>query len=108
MRLVVTEKPSVADDLAKVMAPQARRAEVYLEGKTYTWTWALGHLVELCPPETYQPALKGRWDLGLPPVLPNAFRLQPREGRSGQLNTIKGTTGQGGVRRGRDRRRPRG
>lgn len=89
MRLVIAEKPSVAADLARVMDPGARRAEGFLEGRAYTWTWALGHLVELCPPEAYEPDLKGKWDLGLLPVIPEHFTLQPREGRSGQLGVIK-------------------
>lgn len=58
MRLVIAEKPSVAQDLARVVDPAARRAEGYLEGQQYTWTWALGHLVELAPPEHYAPDLK--------------------------------------------------
>ena len=89
MRLVIAEKPSVAADLARVMDPGAQRREGCLEGRAYTWTWALGHLVELAPPEAYQPSLKARWRLELLPVIPDAFRLQPREGRSGQLNVIK-------------------
>ena len=89
MRLVIAEKPSVAQDLARVMDPGARRAEGYLEGRAYTWTWALGHLVELCPPEHYQPSLTGKWTLEALPVLPEHHTLQPREGRSQQLGVIK-------------------
>ena len=68
MRLVIAEKPSVAADLARVRDPYATRREGFMEGKTFTWTWALGHLVELAPPEAYQPDLKGKWDLGLLPI----------------------------------------
>ena len=78
MRLVIAEKPSVAVDLARVMDPGARRAEGYLEGRAYTWTWALGHLAELAPPEHYAPALAGRWRLELLPVVPERFALRAR------------------------------
>ena len=89
MRLVLAEKPSVAADLARVMDPGATRREGYLEGRQCTWTWALGHLAELAPPEAYQPALKGRWEIGWLPVIPDRFDLQPREGRAQQLGVIR-------------------
>ncbi len=89
MRLVIAEKPSVAVDLAKVMDPTAKRGDGCVVGQYATWTWALGHLVELAPPEHYQPALKGKWDLGLLPILPEHYALQPREGRSQQLGVIQ-------------------
>ena len=89
MRLVIAEKPSVAIDLAKVMDPGTRRAEGHLAGKYATWTWALGHLVELRPPEAYRPELQGRWRLDLLPVVPEHPGLQPRAGRSDQLGVIR-------------------
>ncbi len=89
MRLVISEKPSVAADLARVMDPTAKRGEGCLTGQYATWTWALGHLVELCPPEHYAPDLKGRWNLALLPVLPEHHKLQPREGRAQQLGVIQ-------------------
>ncbi len=90
VRLVLAEKPSVAMDLARVMDPGARRAEGRLDGRQFTWTWALGHLVELAPPEHYRPDLKGRWRLDRLPVLPDRFVLRPREGRTAQLQVIRG------------------
>src|SRR5579875_1267412 len=88
MRLVLTEKPSVARDLARVMDTGAQRREGYIEGR-YTWTWALGHLAELEPPEHYVPDLAGKWRLELLPVVPERFDLRPREGRGGQLNVVR-------------------
>ena len=90
LRLVVAEKPSVAADLARVIDPGAARRQGWLQGRLYTWTWALGHMAELAPPESYQPALKGRWRLELLPVLPEAFAIQAREGRTAQLEVIRG------------------
>ena len=89
MRLVISEKPSVAADLARVMDPTAKRAEGCIQGQYATWTWALGHLVELCPPEHYQPSLTGKWTLEALPVLPEHHELRAREGRAGQLAVIK-------------------
>ena len=89
MRLVIAEKPSVAADLARVVDPGGSRRQGWIEGRRFHWTWALGHMAELAPPESYQPALKGRWRLELLPVVPDSFRLQPREGRKDQLNVIR-------------------
>lgn len=89
MHLVLAEKPSVARDLAKVIDPGARRGDGCLEGRRYTWTWAVGHLAELAPPEHYQPDLKGRWRLDLLPVLPARWVLQPRAGRTDQLAVVR-------------------
>ena len=94
MRLVIAEKPSVAADLAKVMDPGARRSQGCMDGRYATWTWALGHLVELRPPESYRPELKGRWRLECLPVIPERHGLQPREGRSEQLETIRRLIGE--------------
>ncbi len=90
MRLVLSEKPSVAVDLARVMDPGARRSQGCIEGRFATWTWALGHLVELLPPEAYRPELQGRWRLELLPVLPERFGLRPRAERSDHLEVVRG------------------
>ncbi len=89
MRLVLAEKPSVARDLAQIMDPGAKRGEGHLRGGTAAWTWALGHLAELAPPESYEPRLKGHWTLTALPVLPEQWRLRPREGRQDQLAVIR-------------------
>jgi len=94
VRLVLSEKPSVAADLARVMDPGAKRAGGQIVGRYATWTWALGHLVELLPPEAYRPELQGRWRLDLLPVLPDRFGLRPRGERTDQLEIIRGLLGQ--------------
>jgi hypothetical protein len=43
VRLVMAEKPSVAQDLARVMDPGAKSAERYIEGRCATWTWGAAH-----------------------------------------------------------------
>lgn len=90
VRLVITEKPSVARDLARVMDPGARPGKGCIEG-TYVWSWALGHLGELAPPESYEPGLRGRWSLGLLPVIPGTWEVRPRNGTAvrGQLAVLR-------------------
>ena len=51
-KLVLAEKPSVAQALSKVLGA-TRRGDGYLEGNGYVVSWCVGHLVELAPPEVY-------------------------------------------------------
>ena len=87
MIVVVAEKPSVARDLAKVLGARTK-AEGYLEGQDIRVTWCIGHLLELAPPERYDPAWK-RWSTDTLPMLPERFLLDPRKGAHGQLAVLK-------------------
>lgn len=61
MKLVIAEKPSVAQSLARVIGADKRR-NGYLEGGGYLVSWCVGHLVELSAPERYDDALpNGVW-----------------------------------------------
>ena len=48
MKLVLAEKPSVAQSIAKVLGA-TKREDGYLEGNGYVVSWCVGHLVELAP-----------------------------------------------------------
>ncbi|MGC8777930.1 MAG: DNA topoisomerase 3, partial [Candidatus Caldatribacteriaceae bacterium] len=86
-KLVITEKPSVAHDIAKALGQFADRKE-YLEGEEYLITWALGHLVTLAEPEDYDKKLKS-WRLSLLPIIPEEFKLKPIEGAEKRLAVIQ-------------------
>lgn len=85
--VVVAEKPSVARDLAKVLGARSK-SDGYLEGRDIRVTWCVGHLLELAPPERYDPSWK-RWSYDTLPMLPERFLLDPRKGASGQLAVLK-------------------
>lgn len=51
-KLVLAEKPSVAQSIAKVLGAN-KRCDGYLEGNGYIVSWCVGHLVELAAPEVY-------------------------------------------------------
>ena len=70
--LIVTEKPSVARTISKVLGATARR-DGYLEGGGYLISWCVGHLVELAPPGVYDPRLE-RWDRADLPILPEKWQ----------------------------------
>ena len=79
--LVLAEKPSVARELARVLGCK-KSGEGFLEGEQYIVTWALGHLVELAPPEDYDKAW-AKWDLLTLPMLPDKMKtvVIPQSGR---------------------------
>ena len=70
--LIVTEKPSVARTISKVLGVTTRR-DGYLEGGGWLVSWCVGHLVELAPPGAYDPRLE-RWDRADLPILPEKWQ----------------------------------
>ena len=70
-RLVVTEKPSVAQSIAKVLKVRNRK-EGYLEGNGYFITWCVGHLVGLADAKEYDEKYE-KWDLKDTPDPPRSM-----------------------------------
>ena len=71
--LVLTEKPSVAKDIARVLGCR-RSGSGCLIGDKYVITWALGHLVTLADPEAYDNKYK-TWRMEDLPMLPEKMKL---------------------------------
>lgn len=74
MTVCITEKPSVARDIAHVIGANAKR-EGYFEGNGYQVTWAYGHLCCLKEPEDYQAEWK-KWDAKSLPIMPDRFGIK--------------------------------
>lgn len=74
MQLIITEKPSVAQSIAKVLGAQ-KRQDGYLEGNGYLVSWCVGHLVELAMPEAYDEKYS-RWRYDDLPILPERWKYQ--------------------------------
>ncbi|WP_273484019.1 DNA topoisomerase 3, partial [Desulforamulus ruminis] len=85
--LIVTEKPSVAKDIAAVLG-RFERKDGYLENREHIISWAFGHLVELADPSVYNPAFK-KWQLATLPILPDSFQLVEIAGSVKQLRILK-------------------
>ena len=71
-KLILTEKNSVAQAIAKALGITKRR-DGYLEGGNYLVSWCIGHLVELAPPGSYDPKLV-KWSKADLPILPKAWQ----------------------------------
>ena len=88
--LVVAEKPSVGQDLARALPGTFRTHQGYLEAEEYIVTWAVGHLVTLAEPDAYDPRYK-KWRRADLPILPDEFQLAEADARAGkQLAVIQG------------------
>jgi DNA topoisomerase-3 len=72
--LCITEKPSVARDIAKILGSTTRR-DGYFEGNGYNVTWTFGHLCCLKEPGDYTENWK-RWSLGALPMIPPKFGIK--------------------------------
>ncbi|OOM76471.1 DNA topoisomerase 3 [Clostridium puniceum] len=87
--LVLAEKPSVAREIAKVIIKgKCNNKGSYIEGEKYIVTWALGHLVELQSPESYDEKYK-KWDMGSLPMLPKHMKLAVIKKSSKQFFEVK-------------------
>lgn len=74
MKVCITEKPSVARDIAAIIGATSRH-EGYFEGNGYCVTWTFGHLCCLKEPGDYTPAWR-RWDMSSLPMIPPKFGIK--------------------------------
>ena len=70
--LIITEKPSVAQEFARILGVSGR-GDGYIENKEYVITWCVGHLVEMVYPEVYDEKYK-KWKLEDLPFLPADYK----------------------------------
>ena len=89
MILCITEKPSVAGDIARILKATVRR-DGYYEGPEYCVTWTFGHLCTLKEPADYTPNWK-HWSLAALPMIPPRFgiKVMADKGIEHQFNVIK-------------------
>lgn len=89
MKVILTEKPSVARDIAKVLKAN-QKSEGFLYGNGLAITWAYGHLIQLAYPETYDKKLE-QWKLQDLPIIPDTFitELIPTESSKKQFGVIQ-------------------
>lgn len=86
-QLVISEKPSVAQAIAKVLGAN-KRQDGYLEGNGYLVSWCVGHLVELAMPESYDEKYS-KWRYDDLPILPDKWKYQVSTATRKQFNILK-------------------
>ena len=78
MILVITEKPSVALAVSKVLGAY-KREDGYYEGSGYIISWCVGHLVELATPEQYNERYE-KWKYEDLPIFPKKWKYRVSDG----------------------------
>ena len=86
-KLVIAEKPSVAQSIAKVIGAD-KREDGYLEGNGYIVSWCVGHLVELASPEFYNEKYE-KWRYEDLPILPSEWNYQIADATRKQFGILK-------------------
>ena len=86
--ILITEKPSVAMEFAKVLNINTTRKDGYLEAENWIITWCVGHLVTMSYPEKYDEKLK-LWSLDTLPFIPKEYKYEVIPNVEKQFNIIK-------------------
>lgn len=86
--ILITEKPSVAMEFAKVLGINGARKDGYLESEKWIVTWCVGHLITMSYPEVYDEKLKF-WRLDTLPFMPKEYKYEIIPAVEKQFNTVK-------------------
>ena len=89
-KLILTEKPSVAQTISAVLGANKRRDGFFEGGDSGDWliSWCYGHLVELAPADAYGEQYK-RWSYDSLPILPDVWKYRASEGKKKQLDILR-------------------
>ena len=86
MKLVVAEKPSVAQSLAAVLGAKQKK-QGYLEGGGFLVSWCVGHLVGLAPADAYDPKYS-EWTYEDLPIIPKEWKFTVDPGKKEQFKGL--------------------
>ena len=82
MILIITEKNSVATEIAKAIGAttkqkcdKAHKQHDYFEGNGYLISWCVGHLIRLCDPAEYDEKF-AKWDIDALPIMPQFYKTK--------------------------------
>ena len=87
MKLIITEKPSVAQSIAAVLGTRQRQ-DGYLEGGGYLVSWCLGHLVEMAAADAYNPTYS-KWQMDDLPILPEPWQYVVTPDKKAQFAVLQ-------------------
>ncbi|NCX45543.1 MAG: DNA topoisomerase III, partial [Burkholderiaceae bacterium] len=85
--LIIAEKPSVANDIAKALGGFTKHDE-YFENEAFLISSAVGHLLEIAAPEEYE-VKRGKWSFANLPVIPPHFDLRPIAKTESRLKVLQ-------------------
>ena len=88
MRLVITEKPSVAKTISAVLGAN-KRQDGFFEGNGWLISWCFGHLAELVSADVYDEAY-GKWNREQLPIIPENWQYSVGRDKKKQLDLLSG------------------
>mgnify|MGYP003485118534 CR=1 FL=1 len=86
MILVIAEKPSVAQSIAKVLGATSRK-DGYMEGGDYSVSWCFGHLVELADASSYDERY-AKWRYDDLPIVPESWMFEVTKDKAQQFKVL--------------------
>ena len=87
LRLVIAEKPSVAQTIAAALGVKEKK-DGYIEGGGYLISWCVGHLVQLAEAAAYGEQYK-KWSFESLPILPEEWQYTVDPDKGKQFKTLK-------------------
>ena len=87
LRLVIAEKPSVAQTIAAALGVKEKK-DGYIEGGGYLISWCVGHLVQLAEAAAYGEQYK-KWSFESLPILPEEWQYAVDPDKGKQFKTLK-------------------
>ena len=86
-RLVIAEKPSMAQTIAAALGIKGKQ-DGYIEGGGYLISWCVGHLVQLAEAAAYGEQYK-KWSFDSLPILPEEWQYAVDPDKGKQFKTLK-------------------
>jgi len=87
MKLVISEKPSVAISIAKVIGANKKK-DGYYEGNGYRVSWCVGHLIQMANPDAYHEKY-AKWNMADLPIIPKEYMYEVAKSTKKQFNILK-------------------
>lgn len=88
MKLIIAEKKSVGETIAKVLGAKTQK-NGYIEGNEYIISWCQGHLVGLALPDSYGEQYKNFWTFDNLPIIPQEWEFETDSTKIKQLKILK-------------------
>ena len=85
--LVISEKPSVAISISKVLGA-TKKKDGYYEGNGYIVSWCIGHLIQMANPDSYDEKY-AKWNIKDLPIIPKEYKYETAKSTKKQFNILK-------------------
>lgn len=85
--LVISEKPSVAISISKVLGA-TKKKDGYYEGNGYIVSWCVGHLIQMANPDSYDEKY-AKWNIEDLPIIPSEYKYETAKSTKKQFNILK-------------------